>query len=69
VCIGKLPMLAHQVVEHVSAFIIHALQKCLDLKGCYQESSISLQLKAIYKELMLCETRHRCCAPIPALGD
>jgi hypothetical protein len=47
VCVGKLPMLAHQVVEHVGASVIHALQKCQDLKGCYQESSISEQLKIV----------------------
>jgi hypothetical protein len=27
VCIGKLPMLAHQVMKHVSACVVHALQK------------------------------------------
>jgi hypothetical protein len=26
-CIGKLLMLAHQVVEHVGASVVHALQK------------------------------------------
>jgi hypothetical protein len=37
VCVGKLPMLAHQVVEHVGAFIVHALQKGQDLRD-YQKS-------------------------------
>jgi hypothetical protein len=46
-CVGKLPMLAHQVVEHVGASVIHALQKCQDLKGCYQQSSISVQMKMV----------------------
>jgi hypothetical protein len=27
VCVGKLPMLTHQVMEHVGASIVHALQK------------------------------------------
>jgi hypothetical protein len=27
VCVGKIPMLAHQVMEHVGTCIIHALQK------------------------------------------
>jgi hypothetical protein len=27
VCVGKLPMLAHQVMEHVGTCVIHALQK------------------------------------------
>jgi hypothetical protein len=26
VCVGKLPMLAHQVMEHVGTCVIHALQ-------------------------------------------
>jgi hypothetical protein len=32
-CVGKLPMLAHQVVEHVGTCVVHALQKYQDLKG------------------------------------
>jgi hypothetical protein len=27
VCVGKLPMLAHQVMKHVGARVVHALQK------------------------------------------
>jgi hypothetical protein len=26
-CVGKLPMLAHQVVKHVGTCVIHALQE------------------------------------------
>jgi hypothetical protein len=26
VCVGKLPMLAHQVMEHVGASVVHPLQ-------------------------------------------
>jgi hypothetical protein len=32
--IGQLPMLAHQVVVHVGACVIHALQSSQDLKDC-----------------------------------
>jgi hypothetical protein len=35
--IGQLPMLAYQVMIHVGACIIHALQKCWDLK-CYERN-------------------------------
>jgi hypothetical protein len=27
VCVGKLPMLTHQVMKHVGACVVHALQK------------------------------------------
>jgi hypothetical protein len=67
--VGKLPMLAHQVMKHVGAFIVHALQKRKGFERLSEKFSRPLQLKAIHKELMLCETRHRCCAPTPALGD
>jgi hypothetical protein len=30
--IRQLPVLAHQVMEHVGPGIVHALQKCRDLK-------------------------------------
>jgi hypothetical protein len=45
--VRKLPVLAHQVMVHVGPSVVHALQKCQDLKGCYQKSSISLQLKIV----------------------
>jgi hypothetical protein len=32
--VRELPVLAHQVVVHVGACVVHALQKCQDLKGC-----------------------------------
>jgi hypothetical protein len=31
--IGKLPVLAHQVVVQVGPSVVHALQKCQDLEG------------------------------------
>jgi hypothetical protein len=31
--VGKLPMLAHQVMEHVGTCVVHALQKYWDLKS------------------------------------
>jgi hypothetical protein len=31
--VGKLPMLAHQVMEHVSTCVVHTLQKYWDLKS------------------------------------
>jgi hypothetical protein len=31
--VGQLPMLAHQVVEHIGMCVVHALQKYYDLKG------------------------------------
>jgi hypothetical protein len=43
--VRKLPVLAHQVVVHVGPSVVHALQKWEDLKGCYQKTSISVQLK------------------------
>jgi hypothetical protein len=32
---------------HVGLSVVHALQKCQDLKGCYQKSSISEQMKMV----------------------
>jgi hypothetical protein len=32
--VRKLSMLAHQVMKHVGACVVHALQKWQDLKGC-----------------------------------
>jgi hypothetical protein len=32
--IGQLPMLAHQVVVHIGACVIHAQQSRQDLKDC-----------------------------------
>jgi hypothetical protein len=33
VCVGKFPMLAHQIMEHIGTCVIHALQKYWDLKS------------------------------------
>jgi hypothetical protein len=32
--VRKLSVLAHQVMKHVGACVVHALQKWQDLKGC-----------------------------------
>jgi hypothetical protein len=32
--VRKLSVLAHQVMKHVGAGVVHPLQKCQDLKGC-----------------------------------
>jgi hypothetical protein len=66
--IGQLPMLAHLVVVHVGVSVVHALQRCQDLKGYKKSPCISVQLKRL-SNVSLLKTRHRCCAPIPALGD
>jgi hypothetical protein len=63
VSVGKLPMLAHQIMEHIGTCVVHALQKVYDLKG-YEKS-----LAGHMQKFMLFEIWHRCCAPIPALGD
>jgi hypothetical protein len=39
VCIGKLPMLAHQVMKHIGPGVVHALQKCRDSK--YQQRNLA----------------------------
>jgi hypothetical protein len=57
--IRQFPVLAHQVMEHIGACVVHALQKVLGLE----------RLLRLYAVFMLLKTRHRCCAPIPALGD
>jgi hypothetical protein len=38
VLIGQLPVHAYQVMIHVPACVVHALQKCWDLK-CYKRNS------------------------------
>jgi hypothetical protein len=43
--VRKFLVLAHQVMVHVGLSVVHALQKCQDLKGGYQKSSISVQMK------------------------
>jgi hypothetical protein len=63
VCVGKLPVLAHQVMKQVGACVVHALQKGYDSKD--YEKSLARQVR----KFMLLEIRHRCCAPVPALGD
>jgi hypothetical protein len=50
-------------MKQVGACVVHALQKSQDLKG-YEKS-----LAGHMRKFMLLKTRHRCCAPIPALGD
>jgi hypothetical protein len=61
-------MFTDQIMIHIGTSVVHELQKYLGFERSLEKFSISVKWK-ILPSVGFLKIRHRCCAPIPALGD